>query len=236
MRDLKDAIKLAKIMVKIGEELDKETIAVISNMEEPLGFAIGNSLEIKEAIDILKNRGPEDLREICLFLGSHMLKLGGIVDNIGKGRKILLTSLKNGTAFSKFIDMVKEHGGDIKMVENPQLLPEAKYRFQIKCHQEGYIHKINSKSIGLSAMLLGAGREEKGSIIDLSVGIVLKKKIGEKINAGEVLAEVFYNKKEKLEQAIKLLNSSFEINKEKPKSIPLILATVDKNGVKKFTN
>lgn len=234
MREYKDALKLGKIMVDIGLELGKETVAVVSNMDEPLGFAIGNSLEIKEAIEVLKNRGPEDLRDLCLVLGAHMLKLGGVTRNYEEGKKRLEKILKEGTAFDKFKEMVTAQGGNPEIIDNPELLPLAKHCTKIKADLSGYIQKIDSRLIGESAMLLGAGREKKESEIDLSVGIILKKKVGNKVNNNEDLAEVYYNDSEKLKEAKGKLLSSFVIGKKKPQKLPLILATINKDGVKEF--
>jgi len=234
MREYKDALKLGKIMVDIGLELGKETVAVVSNMDEPLGFAIGNSLEIKEAIEVLKNRGPEDLRDLCLVLGAHMLKLGGATRNYEEGKKRLEKILKEGTAFDKFKEMVTAQGGNPEIIDNPELLPLAKHCTKIKADLSGYIQKIDSRLIGESAMLLGAGREKKESEIDLSVGIILKKKVGNKVNNNEDLAEVYYNDSEKLKEVKGKLLSSFVIGKKKPQKLPLILATINKDGIKEF--
>ena len=234
MKEYKDALKLGKIMVDIGLELGRETVAVVSNMDEPLGFAIGNSLEVKEAIEILKNRGPEDLRDLCLVLGAHMLKLGGATRNYEEGKKRLEKILKEGTAFDKFKEMVTAQGGNPEIINNPELLPLAKHCTKIKADLSGYIQKIDSRLIGESAMLLGAGREKKDSEIDLSVGIILKKKVGNKVNNNEDLAEVYYNDSEKLKEVKGKLLSSFVIGKKKPQKLPLILATINKDGVKEF--
>jgi len=234
MKEYKDALKLGKIMVDIGLELGKETVAIISNMDEPLGFAIGNSLEVKEAIEVLKNRGPEDLRDLCLVLGAHMLKLGGVTRNYEEGKKRLEKILKEGTAFDKFKEMVTAQGGNPEIIDNPELLPLAKHCTKIKADLSGYIQKIDSRLIGESAMLLGAGREKKESEIDLSVGIILKKKVGSKINKNEDLAEVYYNDSEKLKEAKGKLLSSFVIGKKKPQKLPLILATISKEGIKEW--
>ncbi len=234
MQEYKDALKLGKIMVDIGLEFGKETVAVVSNMDEPLGFAIGNSLEVKEAIEILKNRGPEDLRNLCLVLGAYMLKLGGTAKNYEEGRNRLEKILKEGTAFSKFKEMVAAQGGNPKIIDKPELLPLAKHCTKIKAVISGYIQKIDSRLIGESAMLLGAGREKKESEIDLSVGIILKKKVGSKVNINENLAEVYYNDSEKLKEAKNKLFSSFVIGDNKPKKLPLILATFSKEDVKEF--
>ena len=234
MQEYKDALKLGKIMVDIGLEFGKETVAVVSNMDEPLGFAIGNSLEVKEAIEVLKNRGPEDLRNLCLILGAYMLKLGGATKNYEEGRKRLEKILKEGTALSKFKEMISAQGGNPEIIDKPELLPLAKHCTTIKADINGYIQKIDSRLIGESAMLLGAGREKKESEIDLSVGIILKKKVGSKVNINEDLAEVYYNDSEKLKEAKNKLFSSFVIGGNKPKKLPLILATISKEGVKEW--
>ena len=234
MKEYKDALKLGKIMVDIGLEFGKETVSVITNMGEPLGFAIGNSLEVKEAIEVLKNRGPEDLRDLCLVLGAYMLELGGTAKNYEEGRKRLEKILKEGTAFSKFKEMVAAQGGNPEIIDKPELLPLSKHSTKIKAVISGYIQKIDSQLIGESAMLLGAGREKKESEIDLSVGIILKKKVGSKVNINEDLAEVYYNDSEKLKEAKNKLLSSFVIGDKKPKKIPLILAAISKEGVKEF--
>lgn len=234
MQEYKDALKLGKIMVDIGLELGKETVAVISNMDEPLGFAIGNSLEVKEAIDVLKDKGPEDLRNLCLVLGAHMLKLGGAVKSYKEGKNRLEGILKEGAAFNKFKEMITAQGGNPEVIDRPELLPLAKHCNKIKADISGYIQKIDSRLIGESAMLLGAGREKKESEIDLSVGIVLKKKVGSKVNINEDLAEVHYNDSKKLKEAKNKLFSSFVIGDKKPKKLPLILATISKEGIKEW--
>ncbi|MBA7475029.1 Pyrimidine-nucleoside phosphorylase [subsurface metagenome] len=234
IQEYKDALKLGKIMVDIGLELGKETIAVVSNMDEPLGFAIGNSLEVKEAIEVLKDKGPEDLRTLCLVLGAHMLKLGGAVKDYEEGKNRLKIILQEGTAFNKFKEMIAAQGGNPEIIDKPELLPLAKHCTNIKANISGYIQKIDSRLIGESAMLLGAGREKKESEIDLSVGIILKKKVGSKININEDLAEVYYNDSKNLKETKNKLFSSFVMGDKKPKKLPLILATISKKGVKEF--
>jgi pyrimidine-nucleoside phosphorylase len=234
MREYKDALKLGKIMVDIGLEFKKEIIGVVSNMDEPLGFAIGNSLEVKEAIEILKNKGPEDLRRLCLVLGSYMLKLGRVTKTYQEGKNKLEKILKSGVALNKFKEMIIAQGGNSDIIDNPELLPLAKHCTKIKANKSGYIQKIDSRLVGESAMLLGAGREEKESKIDLSVGIVLKKKVGNRININEDLADVHYNNSEKLKEAKKILLSSFIIGNKKPVKLPLILATISRQGIKEF--
>lgn len=232
MSRYEDALKLGEIMVDIGLEIGKETVAIVTNMDEPLGFAIGNSLEVREAIEVLKNKGPEDLRKLCIVLGSYMLKLGGVVNSIEEGKSKLIKILEEGRAFNKFKEMVQAQGGNLQVIENPELLPLAKYCFKIKADKSGYVQRADSRLIGESAMILGAGRENKESKIDLSVGIILKKKIGNKVSINEDLAEIYYNDAEKLEDAKKKLLSSFTIGDKKPQKLPLILAAISKEGVK----
>ncbi len=234
MQEYKDSLKLGKIMVDIGLELGKETVAVVSNMDEPLGFAIGNSLEVKEAIEVLKDKGPEDLRNLCLVLGAHMLKLGGAVKSYEEGKNRLINILQEGAAINKFKEMIIAQGGNPEIIDKLELLPVAKHCTKIKADISGYVQKIDSRLIGESAMLLGAGREKKESEIDLSVGIILKKKVGSKVNINEDLAEVYYNDSENLKNVNNKLFSSFVIGDKKPKKLPLILATISKEGVKEW--
>ncbi|NQS88453.1 pyrimidine-nucleoside phosphorylase [Patescibacteria group bacterium] len=234
MREYGDALKLGKIMVSIGLELGKETIAVVSSMDEPLGFAIGNSLEVKEAIEVLKNRGPEDLRNLCLILGSYMLKLGGVVNSLEEGKDKLRKTIEEGRAYKKFKEMVIAQGGNPQVIDNTELLPLAEQNIKIKANESGYIQKMDSRAIGESATILGAGREKKESEIDLSVGIVLEKKVGDKVNTGEVLATVYFNSQERLKKAQEKLLSSFTISEEKTEKPPLVLATISKEGIKEF--
>lgn len=235
MQEYKDALKLGKIMVDIGLEFGKETVAVVSNMEEPLGFSIGNSLEIKEAIEVLKDKGPEDLRNLCLVLGAHMLKLGGAVKSYEEGKNRLEKILQEGAAFNKFKEMITAQGGNREIIDKPELLPLAKHCTKIKADIGGYIQKIDSRLIGESSMLLGAGREKKESEIDLSVGIILKKKVGNKVNINEDLAKVYYNDSEKLKEVKNKLFFSFVIGDKKTKKLPLILATISQEGIKEFS-
>ena len=163
-----------------------------------------------------------------------MLKLGGVVKNYEEGKNRLEKILKEGTAFNKFKEMVTAQDGNLKMIDEPELLPLAKHSTKIKADISGFVQKIDSRLVGESAMLLGAGREKKESKIDLSVGIILKKKVGSKVKINEDLAEVFYNDSGKLKEVKKKLFSSFVIEDKKPHKLPLILATINKEGVKEF--
>jgi len=234
MNKYKDALTLAKIMVDIGREFKKEVVAVITNMDEPLGFAIGNSLEVKEAIEVLKNEGPNDLRELCLELGSYMLKLSGVVNTNQEGKNKLIKNLREGKALEKFKEMIIAQGGNAQIIENLNLLPLAKNCITIKAKEAGYVQRINARLIGEGAMILGAGRERKDSRIDLSVGIVLKKKIGDQVKVNDDLMEIHYNEIKKLDEARERVTSAFRIGKKKPLKIPLILAVIDKEGLREY--
>jgi pyrimidine-nucleoside phosphorylase len=176
--DYKGALELSKTMVSIGTEMGRNTVALITDMDQPLGYAIGNSLEVKEAIDTLKNKGPEDLTELCLNLGEK---------------------LENGEAFDKFKEFVKIQGGDVSVVEKPEQLPLAKNIYEVKVTKEGIINKMIADEIGICAMMLGAGRETKDSLIDLSAGILLHKKVGDAVKKGDVLATFYTNKEDVIE-------------------------------------
>ena len=193
MKNLQDAKALAKEMVTIGEQLGRRTVAIISNMDQPLGFAIGNALEVKEAIDTLKGKGPKDLEELVLEIGSQMVILGKKAKSVEEAKKLLRENLTNGKALNKLKELVEAQGGDSSIIDNEELMPKSKYQLSITSDREGYVSKICSEEVGLLAMELGAGRKTKDSIIDLSVGIVLKKKIGDKVEKGEELATSYCN-------------------------------------------
>ena len=193
MKNLQDAKALAKEMVTIGEQLGRRTVAIISNMDQPLGFAIGNALEVKEAIDTLKGNGPKDLEELVLEIGSQMVILSKKAKSVEEAKKLLRENLTNGKALNKLKELVEAQGGDSSIIDNEELMPKSKYQLSITSDREGYVSKICSEEVGLLAMELGAGRKTKDSIIDLSVGIVLKKKIGDKVEKGEELATSYCN-------------------------------------------
>lgn len=193
MKNLQDAKALAKEMVTIGEQLGRRTVAIISNMDQPLGFAIGNALEVKEAIDTLKGNGPKDLEELVLEIGSQMVILSKKAKSVEEAKKLLRENLTNGKALNKLKELVEAQGGDSSIIDNEELMTKSKYQLSITSDREGYVSKICSEEVGLLAMELGAGRKTKDSIIDLSVGIVLKKKIGDKVEKGEELATIYCN-------------------------------------------
>lgn len=227
MKNLDDAIALANEMVSIGHGYGRETIALVTNMDEPLGKAIGNILEVKEAIDILRGQGPEDLLELCLVLGSKLLVLAKKAEDHEEGRKLLIQSIESGKAFDKFVQMVEYQGGDSSYVKNPDLFPKAKYIKEIKSTHSGYVRFINAEDIGKSALGLGAGRETIDSILDLSVGIVLNKKVDDLVEIGETLAFVHSNDLEKYENIENMLLNSFEIGKKNKEKKTLIFKEIN---------
>ncbi|WP_010284388.1 pyrimidine-nucleoside phosphorylase [Bacillus timonensis] len=207
MKDLEDAKELAKTMVDIGNNVGRNTMAIISDMSQPLGFAIGNALEVKEAIDTLKGNGPADLRELCLVLGSQMVLLAKKAKSIEEARSLLEESIRNGKALETFKTFLASQGGDASVVDSTDKLPKAKYQIELEAQTDGYISEMIADSIGTVAMLLGAGRATKDSTIDLAVGLVLRKKIGDKVSKGESLVTIHSNFEEIDEIKKKLLES-----------------------------
>ncbi|WP_404322357.1 pyrimidine-nucleoside phosphorylase [Cytobacillus firmus] len=193
MKTLDDSRELAKAMVRIGNNVGRNTMAVISDMSQPLGYAIGNALEVKEAIDTLRGEGPEDLTEICLTLGSHMVFLAKKADSLKEAREKLENAMKDGSALETFKVFLSSQGGDASVVDDPQKLPQAKYTFELEAKQDGYVSEIVADEIGTAAMLLGAGRATKESEIDLAVGLILRKKIGDRVQKGESLVTICSN-------------------------------------------
>lgn len=210
MKTVEDSKKLAHAMVQIGKNVGRNTMAIISDMNQPLGYAIGNALEVKEAIDTLCGKGPEDLTELCLTLGSQMVVLGGHAQTIEEARKQLEEVIANGAALDVFKKFIKGQGGNPAVVDDPSLLPQAQYMIEVPAKESGFVSHIVADEIGTAAMLLGAGRATKESEIDLAVGLVLRKKVGDQVKAGESLVTIYANRedveevKEKIYANIKL--------------------------------
>ncbi|WP_404458109.1 pyrimidine-nucleoside phosphorylase [Sutcliffiella horikoshii] len=217
MKDLDEAKKLAKAMVDIGNNVGRRTMAVISDMSQPLGFAIGNALEIKEAIDTLRGEGPKDLEELCLELGSYMVLLAEKASTLEEARGMLEEVIRSGAAIETLKTFLEAQGGDASVVDNPEKLPQAKHVVELEAKEAGVVSEIVADSVGTAAMLLGAGRATKDSEIDLAVGIVLRKKIGDKVEAGESLATIHSNQedltkvKEALYESIKVVSGDVKV-------------------------
>ena len=226
MKDLKSAEKLAKEMIEIGKLAKRETVAVITNMDEPLGRSVGNSLEVKEAIEALRGNILEDVKQVVLALGSYMLKLSGVEEDLEIAKKMLEENLNNGKAYKKFLELVENQGGDITYIEDIDNLEETKYIEPIYSEKTGYIYNINAKEIGKLACYLGAGRVTKEDKIDKSVGIELLKKVGDKVSKDEVIAYLHINKPEQLEIAKEKIKEIIKIRKEKQEKLKTIIKVI----------
>ncbi|URZ00421.1 pyrimidine-nucleoside phosphorylase [Clostridium felsineum] len=218
MKTEEDAEKLAHAMVKIGNNVGRRTMAVISDMSQPLGFAIGNALEVKEAINTLKGEGPEDLTELVLTLGSQMVMLAKKANTLEEARQMLEAVIKNGKALEKFKVFLKNQGGDESVADNPDKLPQAKYKIEVPAKKSGFVSNIVADEIGLAAMLLGAGRATKEDTIDLAVGLVLNKKVGDSIQKGESLVTIYANK-ENVEEVKSKIYENISINNKAEKPV-----------------
>ncbi|SCV19588.1 Pyrimidine-nucleoside phosphorylase [Bacillus cereus] len=194
MKTEEDAKELAHAMVRIGNNVGRQTMAVISDMSQPLGFAIGNALEVKEAIDTLKGEGPEDLTELVLVLGSQMVVLAKKANTLEEAREMLIEVMKNGKATEKFKEFLSNQGGDSSIVDNPEKMPQAKYVIDVPAKALGVISNIVADEIGIAAMLLGAGRATKEDEIDLAVGLMLRKKVGDAVKEGEPFVTIYANR------------------------------------------
>ena len=221
MKTVEDARDLAQAMVKIGNAVGRNTMAIISDMSQPLGYAIGNSLEVKEAIDTLKGHGPEDLMELCLTLGSQMVVLGGKASTIEEARTKLNEVVENGAALEVLKKFIAAQGGDASVVDNPEKLPQAKYTFEVPAKETGYVAKIEAEDIGTAAMLLGAGRATKESTIDLAVGLVLRKKVGDQVQEGESLVTIYANT-EDVQNVMDKIYNHIQVSKEQVAAPKLI--------------
>ena len=193
MKNMADSEKLAHEMVNIGNQIGRRTMAIISDMSQPLGFAIGNALEVKEAIDSLKGHGPADLTELVLTLGSQMVVLANKAKTLDEAREKLQEVIKNGKAVEKFKTLIEAQGGDSSVVDNPEKLASAPYQIALPALKSGYVSRIIADQIGIAAMQLGAGRATKEDVIDPSVGIMLHKKVGDKVAEGEALLTIHAN-------------------------------------------
>jgi pyrimidine-nucleoside phosphorylase len=221
MKSLEDSRKLAHAMVHIGAETGRKTMAVLSDMSQPLGFAIGNALEVKEAIDTLQGKGPKDLTELCLTLGSQMVYLAQKASSIKEARQRLEKAIEDGSALDKLKIFIQSQGGDAAVVEDTEKLPQAAFHFELEAMEEGYISEIVADQVGNAAMLLGAGRATKESMIDLSVGLVLRKKIGDYVQKGESLVTIYSNEAE-VEDVKQKLYENIKITKEEVEQPTLI--------------
>lgn len=227
MKKEQDALALAQEMTAIGNNAGRKTAAVISDMDQPLGFAVGNALEVKEAIDTLKGNGPADFVELCLALGSRMVVAGGKAKNTKEAEEMLKQVIADGSALEKLKQFVEAQGGDSRAVSDTDLLPQAKYREEIHSLEEGYVKHIVCDEVGICSLMLGGGRETKESSIDLSVGLVLKKKVGDYVKKGEALAVIHGNDREKMKAAAKRFMDSYSFSTVAVKKESFIKAVIE---------
>lgn len=223
MKTEKDANELAENMVKIGEMSGRKMCAVVSDMDQPLGYAVGNALEVKEAIDTLMGKGPEDLLELCLTLGSRMVLFAGKADSVEEARAKLEESISSGKALEKLADFIERQGGSREQVYNYDSLPKASIEYELKSESDGYISKIICDEVGVASLVLGGGRRNKTDVIDLSVGILLKKKVGDRVCAGDTLAVIYANDENKLKEATERLKAAYFISSEPVSKHKIIL-------------
>ncbi|MED1793923.1 pyrimidine-nucleoside phosphorylase [Brevibacillus nitrificans] len=222
MKSLEEAEVLAKAMVDIGTQVGRKTVAVISDMNQPLGFAVGNALEVKEAIDTLAGKGPRDLTELALAIGSRMLVLGGLVEDEHSGRAKLEEIMASGKAVEKLAQMVEAQGGDKSDVYETSRLPKAAIIHELVASEDGYVAQIDAEAVGHASVVLGAGRLTKEMAIDLAVGMVLHKKRGDQVKAGDILMTIHANKEELLASALQELEGATVISTKPPVDQPLI--------------
>lgn len=226
MKTYEDSLALAKEMVQIGTIAGRKTYAVITDMNQPLGNAVGNSLEVLEAIETLKGKGPKDLLEVSLTLASYMLYGAQKANSIEEARKLLEETIENGSALDKLSQFVKAQGGNPDAIYQTDLLPKAKLVEDVPATDTGYVTSILTDEVGMTSLILGGGRETKDSIIDLSVGIMIHKKLGDKVVKGESLATLYANDEQKLANAILRLQKAYIIGQEKPKSNPYVYTVI----------
>lgn len=232
MKTLEDSILLAQKMVAIGEHEGKRTVALITDMDIPLGHNIGNSLEVVEAVATLQGNGPGDLTQVCLELASNMLYLAG-KGELAYCRTLAEEAIQSGAAFNKLLAMVEAQGGDIEVIKDTNKFKRSAYSYKVKARTKGFINHINTEKCGIASVLLGAGRETKDSMIDYGAGIVLEKKYGDEVEEGTVIATLYAEKEEFFKGAADLLAEAYVMGAEMPKEKPLVYARVEKNGVEK---
>lgn len=221
MKSVEDSKALAKLMVDIGKSAGKKMVALITNMDRPLGYAIGNSLEVIEAVETLQGRGPKDFTEVCMTLAGHMLSLAG-KGSVEECVQMAKETVKNGSAYRKLLEVVERQGGNVKLIENTNHFKKAKYSYSVLSAASGYIAKVDTESYGFASLALGAGRNTAEDAIDYSAGIILRKKTGDFVKKGEELATLYSNDESAFARAEELILNTTQIADDKPEEEPLI--------------
>ncbi|WP_039764262.1 pyrimidine-nucleoside phosphorylase [Caldicellulosiruptor sp. F32] len=231
MKRYEDAKELAKTMVEIGNLAGRETVAYVTDMNQPLGLMIGNSLEVIEAIEVLKGRGHEDLRSLCIEFATEMMILSGVEKDRERAKERLIESIEKGWALKKFKEIIQNQGGNPEVVNDYSLLPQAKYVYELKCEEDLYIKDIDALKLGIAALKLGSGRQKKEDVIDYSVGIELFGKIGSKIEKGKPYARIYANDERKLNEVISDVEDAFTFSREYVEKRKVIFAKITKDGI-----
>ena len=222
MKEEKDAVFLAELMVETGERVGKSMVALITDMDQPLGLRIGNALEVEECVEVLRGEGPADLRELCLELGGWMLHLGRVASTVEQGKKDAAALIDSGKALERFRQMVALQGGDVAAIDDPARLPRAQHTQVVHSPKEGYVVAMNCEVVGTACVVLGGGREKKEDSVDPAVGIVLHRKVGDRVVAGEPLCTVHFNSAAKAAAAVQLLTGSYRIAEVAPQKRALV--------------
>lgn len=234
MKKLDDAVELAETLVAIGEKFNKKTIAYLTNMNQPLGYKIGNWFEVEECIDAMRGDGPDDIVDLSNLLSGTMIYLGDKADSVEEGIEISKKQIENREAFQKWLDIVEEQGGDTEIIKDPSRYPKAKYEFALNAKESGYVNAMNSFEIGMGSLELGAGRRTKEDDIDPTAGIILKKKVGDKIEKGETILTAYTNKPTVIDTVTEQLYGAVEIASERPKQEKLVSHICDSQGTRAF--
>jgi len=230
MKSQEDAVFLAELMVETGQRLGKRIAALITDMSQPLGHAVGNALEVAECLEILEGRGPHDLRELCLTLAAWMFLLGHRVKTVDEGRSLAQQLIANGEAKEKFRQLIRLQGGNERVVDDISILPKAKQHLELASADSGYVTAIMCEQIGTAGVLLGGGRERKEDNVDPAVGIIVHKKIGDRVNAGDALCTVHYNSTQCMEKALPLILQSYTIAETAPELPPQVYRVLGDTG------
>lgn len=230
VKTVEEAVELAQKMVNIGIANGKKTVAAITDMDQPLGFASGNALEVEEAVRTLKGEGPQDFTELCMIIAGFMLVLGEKARDISHARELLTDAVKSGRAFEKFVDFVRDQNGDVGVIENTELLPKAKIVLTANAQEDGFVSSIMTENVGRAAIILGAGRLKKEDEINFATGVVFRKKVGDSVKRGEALFEIHADDEKSAHEARELVLSSVSISDSAEKG-KILIAYVDEEGV-----
>ena len=231
MKTEKESIFLAELMVETGKQMGKKMVALITDMDQPLGWKVGNALEIEECIEVMKGGGPTDLRELCLELAAWMLYLAGRTTSVNHGRELAVEIISSQSALEKFREIIWLQGGDSSVIDDPARLPQAQHRLPILSTATGFVGAIHCEQVGIASLVLGGGREKKEDAIDPAVGLVLHKKVGDPVHAGEPLCTIRYNSDARLRDVRRLLEQAYRIAEQPPREVrPLVHRVISGQG------